>query len=136
MNYHPDDFLYLIEEVETQGGVHLTGEVCKPSLLRMNLPVDEENPTGPKVNKSVGTTGCNRHAKFMIPLLPDSYIALNEELASDPAMDFNDDDNPLALMTDGETPALVKCCAVDDAMGLWPRFEEAMQTGESFETLD
>jgi hypothetical protein len=28
---------------------------------------------------------------------------------------------------------LAKVCAVDDAMGLWPRFQAAMTTGESFE---
>ena len=30
----------------------------------------------------------------------------------------------------------VKVCAVDDAMGLWPRFQDAMQTGESFEPTE
>lgn len=133
MNYHPDDFLFLIEEAEVQGGVHLSGEVCKPGVLRMNLPLDENNPQGPKINKKVLTTGCNRHGKFMIPLLPDYYI---EDLASDPSLDFDDVDNPNALMSDGVTPALVKVCAVDDAMGLWPRFKDAMQTGESFEPIE
>jgi hypothetical protein len=132
MNYHPDDFLNLIEEVENQGGVHLSGEICKGHVLRMNLPLDEDDPSGPKVNKKVITTGCNRRAKFMVPLLPEAYF--DDEWYTHPDFDFNDGSNPTALMSDGESFALVKACAVDDAMGLWPRFNGAMTTGESFET--
>lgn len=132
VNYHPDDFLSLIEEVEVQGGVHLSGEVCKPTVLRMNLPVDEDDPQGPKVNKPVNTTGCGRRAKFMLPPLPEAYFS--DEWYTHPDYDFDDEKNPVALMSDGESPALVKACAVDDAMGLWPRYQSSMHTGESFET--
>lgn len=134
MNYHPDDFLFLIEEAERQGGVHLSNEVCKPHIIRMNLPIDEEDPTGPKVNKKVPTTGCNRRAKFLVPLLPEAYFG--DDWRTHEWFDFDDEKNPLATMTDGETPALVKVCAVDDSMGLWPRYQSAMQTGESFEPVE
>lgn len=132
MNYHPDDFFSLIEETEAQGGVHISSETCVPSHFRLNLPIDEDNPQGPKKNTRISTTGCNRRAKLLVALLPDAYIAQRAELAT-ADFDFDDTKHARALMSDGETPAMAKVCAVDDAMGLWPRFQDAMTTGESFE---
>ncbi len=153
MNFHPDDFLALIEEVEEQGGAHLSGEVHKPTHFRLNQPVDEDKPQGPMVNKRLDTTGCHRRAQFLVPLLPDAYFMdephlgrnvgvtnidregnVSTRVATSEDFDFNDEENPLSMMGDGETPALVKACAVDDAMGLWPRYAHTMTTGESFET--
>ena len=148
MNFHPDDFLSLVEEAERQGGSHLN-EVCEPTHFRLDLPVDEDNPQGPRVNRRLSTTGCHRHAKFLVALLPDEYFAHHDltdstiaEIERDGTtthrmvehddFDFQDDDNRMAVMSDG-TPALAKVCAVDDAMGLWPRFQDAMHTGESFQ---
>lgn len=117
MNYNPDDFLNLIEEAEAQGGVHLS-EKCQPQSFRLMYPVDENRPeASQKRSKRFTTTGCNRQAKFLVPLLPDAYMAEH-------GIDFD----PVAT-----EPALVKVCAVDDAMGLWPRFQDAMQSGESFQ---
>ncbi len=130
MNYHPDDFLALIEEAERQGGAHLN-ESCKPAAWRMNLPIDFERPTGARRNERVESTGCLRRAKFLVSLLPDAYV-LHHGLEDDPGFDFNDVDNPRAVMSDG-SPALATACAVDDAMGLWPRFLGVMHTGESFQ---
>lgn len=132
MNYHPDDFLSLIEEVENQGGVHLSDETHKPETFRLNYPIDEDNPTGPKASRKFKTTGCHRRANFLVPLLDEEYF-LDEDTLTGPLFDFNDGKHPVAVMSDGETPALAKVCAVDDAMGLWPRFMGSMHTGESFE---
>jgi hypothetical protein len=136
MNYHPDDFLNLIEAAEEQGGAHLSGEVCKPNSYRLNLPIDPERPRGPKRSERLTTTGCRRHAKFLVALLPDSHFV--ETLSTEALRelidiaDFDDNSHSQALLADG-APALAKACAVDDAMGLWPRFEGAMHTGESFQ---
>lgn len=149
MNYHPDDFLSLIEEAELQGGAHLN-EPCMPTGFRMNLPIDDEKPQGPKRSTVVRTTGCRRRAQFLVPLLPDAYFDGKDltdfeiteyERDGSPKgtrpgrigdLDFDDESNKLARMADG-TPSLAKVCAVDDAMGLWPRFQHAMLTGESFQ---
>lgn len=149
MNYHPDDFLSLIEEAERQGGAHLS-EVCNPDTFRLNLPIDDEKPTGAKASRKLTTTGCRRRAKFLVPLLPDAYFSQVDLLegavhvtydddgdrevrpAEDSDFDFNPEHEHQALMGDG-TPMLAKVCAVDDAMGLWPRFQDAMITGESFQ---
>lgn len=136
MNYHPDDFLNLVEEVEAQGGVHLSTDTHKPNHFHMNLPVDENNPTGPKARRRVSTVGCWRTAQFLVPQLPEAYFMSDEEIATDPSFDFDDTKHPVAVMSDGETPALAKVCAVDDSMGLWPRFQNAMTTGNSFEPVE
>lgn len=152
MNFHPDDFLALIEEVEQQGGAHLTNEVCRPETFTLDLPIDEDEPKGHTRSTKLYTVGCRRRAKFLVPLLPDAYLKEAHVLrgakhgtidpnnpdnivrrpAEQSDFDFNDESNPRALMGDG-SPMLAKVCAVDDAMGLWPRFESAMHTGESFQ---
>lgn len=150
MNYHPDDFLNLVEEVEQQGGAHLN-EVCKPEQFRLNLPLDDSAPTGQKKSVKLQTTGCSRRAKMLVPLLPDEYvdevdlldgaglIGEGKDFANrewrEPTEDdfeFAKDFEHQALMGDGK-PMFAKVCAVDDAMGLWPRFADVMKTGESFQ---
>ena len=133
MNYNKDDFLNLIEEVENQGGVHLTQEEHKPEVFRLDQPIDERRPDGAKRTVRVQTSGCRRRALFLVPLLPEAYFMDDEEAATSPDFDFDDTKHPQATMSDGATPALAKVCAVDDAMGLWPRFESSMESGESFE---
>jgi hypothetical protein len=150
MNFHPDDFLSLIEEAERQGGAHLN-EVCKPDTFRLDLPIDEDKPQGPKHSVKLATTGCRRRAKFLVPLLPDAYLDQVDVLdatgkigegedfgnrtwrePTDEDFDFRNDHPHQAMLGDG-SPMLAKVCAVDDAMGLWPRFKDAMITGESFQ---
>lgn len=151
MNYHPEDFQALIAEVEQQGGAH-TNKVCRPEIIRMNVPIDPANPKGKKRSEKFETTGCHRKAKFLIPFLPDEYLGEIDLLdgakhgyfddegerqtrdATEEDFDFNPDHPHQALMGDG-SPMLVMACAVDDAMGLWPRFQGAMHTGESFQDL-
>jgi hypothetical protein len=70
-----------------------------------------------------------------VPLLSDETVGEFYGTGDEERFDFDDDKNPVKLMSDEATPVLVKACAVDDAMGLWPRFRSAMQTGESFEPV-
>lgn len=142
----------MIEEAEQQGGAHLSNEVCRPESFRLNLPINENDPNGRRGNQKLTTTGCRRRGKFLVPMLPDAYIKeanvlrnathttyeKNGDVTRRPAeqsdFDFDDTKNPQSLMSDG-TPTLAKVCAVDDAMGLWPRFNAVMHTGESFEEV-
>ena len=147
MNFHPDDFLSLIEEVEVQGGAHLR-EPCKPVPFRLNQPIDPDRPDGKMRSVKFSTTGCHRQAKFFVAQLPDDHIPASildtvitdvsraGERTERPAVmedfDFDDESNPVAMMSTGD-PVMAKVCAVDDAMGLWPRFAHSMHTGESFQ---
>jgi hypothetical protein len=74
VNYHPDDFLALVQEAENQGGAFLSNDICKPHKFRLDMPASERNPKGPKVSTELGTTGCHRRAKFVVPPLPDAYF--------------------------------------------------------------
>lgn len=142
MNYNPDDFLALIQECEAQGGSHLS-EQCTPDSFRLSVPIDADNIQGPRANKKFFTTGCKRHSKFIVPDLPEAYLDEVDILDSAVAeieeggviahrevepgdFDFDDGKNP----TKNSLPTV---CAVDDAMGLWPRFAALMQSGESFQ---
>ena len=107
-----------------------------PTVFRLNLPIDEDDPTGPKRSRRLSTTGCHRRALFLVPLLPEAYFMDEEEITTSPEFDFDDTKHPQAVMADGETHALAKVCAVDDSMGLWPRFQHSMHTGESFEPVE
>lgn len=136
VNFHPDDFLSLIEEVEDQGGVHLATDTCKPDTFRLNYPIDEDEPSGAKRNRKFQTVGCHRKALFLVPLSDERNFLSEEEIATNPGLDFDDSKHPVLMMSDEQTPALAKVCAVDDSMGLWPRFQSAMLTGESFEPYE
>ena len=62
MNYSPDAFLALMEQVEDQGGIHLKDR-CVPR--RYVLP--REGSDGKKRNRTYFTTGCNADARFLVP---------------------------------------------------------------------
>lgn len=97
VQYHPDDFLRLLESVEDGGGAVLTG-LCTPQ--RYKLKVEG------KV-RDYFTTGCRRESRFLIPYeLPKGR--LGQKMAKRGA-------------------GLVTACAVDDDMGKWPRFKSAVQ---------
>jgi hypothetical protein len=138
VNYHPDDFFALIQEAESQGGAHVSSEPCKPTTFRLDQPIDPDRPRGPKRSQKFQTAGCHRRAKFLLPMLPEAYfdgkelVDWDETSADEVDFDFDDDNNPMLTMSTGE-PALTKVCAVDDAMGLWPRFQDTMTTGQSFQ---
>ena len=141
----------LIDEVEQQGGSH-TNEQCAPRPLKYgNQPPNITNfdDKTPRVTKIVGSTGCKRHYKFLVPLLDDEIVAriLPEDSTvaiqtDEPDVfeyrdldfddfDFDDAENHESLSITGR-PIPATVCAIDDAMGMWPRFQSAMFTGESY----
>lgn len=101
MNYEGDEFIRLLEEVERQGGEHLQ-EKCSPHKYRLQVP----KPGKPEAKewKEHFTSGCGKESKFRV---------FTSE-ASAGVDDFG-----------SAAPAVV--CAVDDNMGMWPRFKQALQ---------
>ncbi len=105
MRYHPDDFLRLIGKVEEEGGAQADGK-CVGRKLRL------KNEKG--MLTEFLTTGCQKEARFLVPYSkPPFPTAAGQGLG------------PRAPKAVGV--ALV--CAVDDDMGLWPRFKSAIQEG-------
>lgn len=102
IQYHPDDFLRLAEEVEAQGGVNLPRR-CNPRKFKLPLP----KTGGGKGWKELFTTGCGQESLFEIPYsLPGGRLGKK--------------------MRD-RGGGLVVACAVDDDMGKWPRFANTIQ---------
>lgn len=99
MNYSPDDFLTLLEEVERQGGVHLPDPCTAPSI-RMKQP----DAAGNLKWKEVFLTGCGKDARFALPYEPAAESAKDRQAMIERGAGF------------------VTACAVDDDMGKWPRF--------------
>lgn len=102
MLYHPSDFQRLAEEVENQGGTSLPGP-HNPRKLTMKLP----DAKGEQRWQDAFTTGCQQEAQFLVPYdLPDTRLGKAMEKRG---------------------AGIVQVCAVDDDMGKWPRFANAIQ---------
>lgn len=99
MNYHPEDFLDLMEAVEEDGGLALP-EPCTPRKYTLSIP-DEQ--TGKRTHKDYFTTGCENTSRYLIPYqLPE------------------DGDSAVA-----EKGNLI-VCLVDDNVGSWPKYRHAI----------
>lgn len=94
MNYSKDQFFALMEAAEEQGG-ELLDEVCDARTYSF---------TGSR-SKKVTFPMCGNSTIFDIPYLEDS-------------------DAPLLVGAGPTAQPRIKVCAVDDGLGLWPRFRE------------
>lgn len=102
MQYHPDDFLRLMEAVEDAGGAMLAGR-CMPKRFRLRVP----RPGGGKRWKDFGTAGCGQEALFEVPYeLPKGDLGAKMEKRGGGSL---------------------RVCAVDDDLGKWPRFSDNME---------
>lgn len=100
MDYTPDEFLVLLEEVERQGGVHLP-DPCTPQSFRLKQP----DAKGEMKWKEVFLTGCGKDMRFAVTYEPAAARNAKERQA---------------MQERGAGFATV--CARDDDMGKWPRF--------------
>jgi hypothetical protein len=111
MNYHPEDFVKLSYQIEAEGGT-LLNEVCRGHEFRLKQP----DPSGTLRWKRFQTTHCDQSALATVPYDPTLHIRLM------------DDDEPDVCIVEhpGEKSikhGAVTVCAVDDAIGLWPRYQ-------------
>lgn len=120
MNYSPDNFLRLMDEAERQGGAH-SSDVCKPQNYKLKMPV----PGNPSKRKwrNYTTTGCGSEARFLIPYDPSKPVTVQHKGVT--TEDRPTESSRAAMNERGAGMAVV--CAVDDAMGLWPRFAHVIQ---------
>lgn len=99
MNYEPDDFLALLEEVERKGGAHLSVP-CIPHEYKIKLP----DASGRMRSRRSFTASCGKDAMFAVPYEP---VARSPE-------------EKKSMLERGAGFATV--CAVDDDLGRWPRY--------------
>lgn len=112
MNYHPDDFLALTEEVERQGG-YVQPDTCFPTQFRRRMPDGTW--------KRDHTTGCGLPARFGITYDPTEPVYFESR---------DDDGEKVIIDHPGEKvegAAYAAVCAVDDSMGRWPRFQHVIE---------
>lgn len=106
MQYHPDDFLALSVAVEHEGGA-LHREACLGKTVRLKQPDD-----GRMVWKRHQTTHCDMSARMSLPYNPRNPVNITEGDVT--VVHHPGEDLPAA--------GSVTVCAVDDAVGLWPRY--------------
>jgi hypothetical protein len=139
------DFLRLIDAVEEDGGKHLD-ESCTGTLV-------EFKEKDGKVVRDL-TMGCNQDTLFEVPYDPSEmaavpepimepddnrspYIGLDGEERQPRRSRKDDNDNPLVEIVmrkgrdSGGIPSSVKVCALDDNVGMWPRYAHTMQDPRS-----
>lgn len=115
-----------MEEVERQGGAH-SDERCVPQ----KFVLDQPKPGAEKMVKTdIYTAGCNAEAKFIVPYDPAQHVTV-------PGYNGPDDPNAdymTVAPSVGDAKAMkdrksgfAVVCAVDDNMGLWPRFAHVIE---------
>jgi len=110
MNYHPDDYVALCNAIEAEGG-NLPPEPCSGHVFRLKQP----DPSGKMVWKCFSTVHCDESALADVPYDPKLHVRL-----------MDDEDSDVCIVEHvGEKldKGMVRVCAVDDAIGLWPRFQ-------------
>lgn len=116
INYKPKDFIALSNEVEQQGGKLLLGP-CTGKPISYKVPV-----AGKRVRKNYFTTHCGTSARMEIPYDSSTHVLLEED---------NEGVGEQVIIVDhpGEKhpkDEVATVCAVDDCVGLWPRFAEVV----------
>lgn len=131
MNYHPDDFLALTAHIEGEGGF-VQADACEGTTFRIKLPA--AGGQDKMIWKRLTTTHCGMHARVGIAYDPTQPVKMElpvYDKRGKPTGDTITIDHP------GEEPAqatnFVLACAVDDAIGLWPRYA-ALVSDQSYQT--
>lgn len=115
MNYHPDDFLALTATVEQEGGSILRDK-CRGNKVVYTLP------EGSKITEY--TSGCDLHARLAVPY--DPTLPVDFETYTNVERDGQEVRIRTRIKNDGEAAkaSFVPVCAVDDAVGAWPRYAD------------
>lgn len=116
MNYHPDDFLALCDTALDED-CRLLEEPCEGTIVKLKQP----DSSGEMVWKRFHTCHCNQVARIDVSY--DRYEPIHLE-ADEPGVVIADS-HPARPATNAGQPEpqyFARVCAVDDAVGLWPRF--------------
>ena len=130
MNYGPHEFSRLVDEIEAQGGTHLD---LLHERRRLTIPIQAKGNKKARASKDLVTTGCDDAALFSIPYKKgvfagdpesDQQIHIGETERSYVGGELKEKPIPahMAMEVDEEEDSIV-VCAIDDGVGLWPRFE-------------
>lgn len=120
MNYSPQDFMALVAQIEGEGG-YIDAEPCTGKVI--NYKIDGRT-------KHVSTAHCDMHTRVGVPY--DSTEAVDLETYAEIVRDGRKQRVRTRIKHPGEAShkmAAAAVCAVDDAVGLWPRYADLMGPG-------
>jgi hypothetical protein len=128
LNFHPDDFLALSLAVEEEGG-DLLADPCLGNIVKLKQP----DAAGTMVWRRFHTTHCNQSALMNVTYDPTERILIVDDEESDVLVVDHPGELPQYEEPEAPTykgsiaPKVAKrhvatVCAVDDAVGLWPRY--------------
>lgn len=114
----------MTQAVEQDGG-YVQPDACEGITFKLSMPTHEP---GKRRKKRYRTTACGLHARVAIKYDPTTPIDFETDTK------LRDEENREYMRHDriehpGEPErglAVVPVCAVDDAVGLWPRFQDLM----------
>lgn len=111
MDYHPDDFIALVAGIENEGGAILPDK-CEGEKVVYKLP-DADRIV-------MQTANCNLYARLAVAY--DPTVEVDLELYTE----IDGENVRTRIKHNGEDPQqnlnFVPVCAVDDAVGAWPRY--------------
>lgn len=122
--YSGMEFYRLVQEIEAQEGTHLD-IVHEPK----SISIPKQARGGQPMMNLIGA-GCNEAAVFAVPFErgvfagspeSDQLIEIGETLTTNAGRDKGSDPIHMAMAVDKKDDQLI-VCAVDDGVGLWPRF--------------
>lgn len=122
MQFHPDDFLTLCSAVESDGGF-VQPDACDGEIYKIKQP----DHNGRLVWRRLTTTHCGKHARLAVHY--DHTTEVDLELSV-----VDEDGQPTGEIAtinhpgepESDSPQFAAVCAVDDAVGLWPRYNDAV----------
>src|SRR5690606_9535032 len=140
MNYHEDEFIALVDVIEREGG-QLLPDKCKSHKIRY-----QKSPKTPTEYVDVDSTGCGNLSRFVVNYDPGEQVDLPDMSGLDCTVKNSNEGirrveivqaRPKVESSEGAVvdlqaqgkrgASLLAVCAVDDSIGAWPRYRDAIR---------
>lgn len=140
MNYHEDEFIALIDVIEREGG-QLLPDKCKSHKIRY-----QKSPKTPTDYVDVDSSGCGNLSRFVINYDPGEQVDLPDMSGLNGTIKNSNEGIRRVEVVQARPPVkssevavddlqaqkkrgagLLAVCAVDDNVGAWPRYCNAIK---------
>ena len=140
MNYHEDEFIALVDVIEREGG-QLLPDKCKSHKIRY-----QKSPKTPTDYVDVDSSGCGNLSRFVVTYDPGEQVSLPDMSELDCTIKNSNEGIRRVEIVQARPPiksaevavddlqaqrkrgaGLLAVCAVDDSIGAWPRYRDAIR---------